>query len=246
MAKKTKSKPLYKCEWRDVVALNFNVDPRLLLPLIPKGTRVLTYHDHALITIMAKNIREYRPYAKNLTLFRSVDEIDIRVYLTWDNGNEVRNGHYKLKNLVSNKMACRIFRFLSGQEQELVSISRSTTGFEDATLDALPTAEYRWSHEDSDNLFRVTARNQAGKGADGSKEQFVLQQEHRFVSSSRGTQCLPIRQTPWLVWNASSGSFDCNTHLFLGKEFRKYFARPSFVLLSRGGEVTVSKGVKVN
>ena len=246
MASTTKTKPVYKCEWRDVVALNFDVDPRLLQPLIPIGTRLLSFNDHTLITIMAKNVREFRPYGRRLTLFRNVNEIDFRIYLSWESDGKTRLGHYKLKNLVSNKMAGRVFRFLTGQEQELVSMSRNTSGFEEVRRDALPSADYRWTHNDVENHFQVKARTQATKSQPGSKELFVLKQEHRFISTQKGTSCFPIRQAPWLVWNASSGSFDCHSHLFLGKELRKYFSRPNFVLLSRGGEITVSRGMKVN
>lgn len=246
MATKTATtRPIFKCEWRDVVALNFDVDPRLLQSIIPEGTRIDHYNDHTLVTLMAKNVREFRPYGRSLTLFRSVDEIDLRTYITWESDGQIYRGHYKMKNLVSNKMACRIFRFLTGQNQILVSLSRETSGFEEARRDALPTADYRWSDQESESHFKVKARTAARKGEDGSKEHFVLQQQNRFVSTRKGTPCFPIRQAPWLVWTASSGSFDCDATRLLGKEFRRYFSRPNFALLSRGGEVTVSRGRKV-
>ena len=114
MATKTATtKPIFKCEWRDVVALNFDVDPRLLQPLIPPGLRIDQFNDHTLITMMAKNVREFRPYGRSLTLFRSIDEIDLRTYVSWDVDGVTHRGHYKLKNLVSNKMASRVFKFLT-------------------------------------------------------------------------------------------------------------------------------------
>jgi uncharacterized protein YqjF (DUF2071 family) len=238
-------KTVYKCEWRDVVALNFDIEPRLLQPLIPRGTRLLPYHEHTLITMMAKNVREFRPWGGRLTLFRSVEEIDLRTYLSWETGGQRRLGHFKLKNLVSSEMATYVFRWLTGQRQTRVPITRQTTNFETARIDAIPTARYSWTIDDEESHFMVTARNEAGKSEAGSKEMFVLWQEHRFVRTRRGTWCYPIRQAPWMVWNASSGSFDVKTHQLASKEFRKYFRSPRFVLLSRGGEVTVSKGWKV-
>ena len=239
------TKSVYKCEWRDVVALNFEVDPRVLQPRLPEGTRIERYNDHTLVTLMAKNIREFRPWGRSLTLFRSLDEIDLRAYINYESGGELHRGHFKLRNFVAGKMGCRVLKFLTGQKQEFVSSTRSTSGFEEARRDALPSADYRWNHGDSKNHFRVKARKQAQKSQEGSKEQFVLEQLNRFVKTSRGTLQYPIRQAPWLVWNASSGSFDCDTANLLGAEFRKYLNRPSFVLLSRGGEVTVYKGKKI-
>ena len=78
------TQPVYRCEWRDVVALNFDVDPRILQSSLPQGTRIVSYNDHTLITLMVKNIREFRPWKRKLVLFRSIDEIDLRTYISWE------------------------------------------------------------------------------------------------------------------------------------------------------------------
>ena len=242
---KSKLSPLYKCEWRDVAALNFDVDPRLLQPLLPQGTRSVAYNDHTLITLMAKNIREFRPWKRQLVLFRTIEEIDLRTYIRWENNGVVRQGHYKFSNLISNKMAGRVLKFLSGQNSEVTAIKRNSKNLSELRLDLLPTVEFRWTTEDQENHFRVSARAAASKSNANSKEMFVLRQEHRFVETKRGVFCHPIRQAPWPVWNASSGSFQVNLHGYVNKELHKYLRRPKFVLISQGGEVTVSKGWKL-
>ena len=240
------TKPVYRCEWRDVVALNFDVDPRILLPFIPQGTRIISYNDHTLITLMAKNVREFRPWKRKLVLFRSIDEVDLRTYISWEKNGQTRQGHFKLGNLVSSKNAARVLRFLTGQQSEIAHIKRESKNLQNVRRDALPTAEFRWKFKEEENHFRVSARSTATKSKPDSKEQFVLRQEHRFIQSSKGVFCHPIRQAPWPVWNAASGSFQVNLNHYVDKELRKYLKRPKFVLLSQGGEVTVSKGIKVN
>ena len=156
-----KTKAAYRCEWREVVALNFKVDPRVLQPHLPAGARILQFNDHVLLTLMAKNVREVQPYGRSLTLFRSIDEIDFRTYISMPVDGEMRRGHLKLRNLISHKMAGRVFKLLTGQTQELISSQRSTSGFEEARRDALPTANYQWTNADQKNQFLVKARNAA-------------------------------------------------------------------------------------
>lgn len=240
------TQPVYRCEWRDVVALNFDVDPRILQSSLPQGTRIVSYNDHTLITLMVKNIREFRPWKRKLVLFRSIDEIDLRTYISWEQDGHIRQGHFKLANLVSSKTASRVLRFLTGQQSEVAQIKRETKNLQNVRRDALPTAEFRWKFKDEENHFRVSARSTATKSKPDSKEQFVLRQEHRFIQRNNGVFCQPIRQAPWPVWNASSGSFHVNLSHFVDKELRKYLKKPKFVLLSQGGEVTVSKGIKVS
>lgn len=243
-----KEKPLkaaFNCEWRDVVALNFEVDVRMLKPLLPAGTQPCLYSDRAILTLMAKDIREFQPWGKSFTLFRSIMEVDLRTYVQQEVDGKVFRGHFKLRNLVNNKLGCRVLKFLTGQKQTPIVGKHSTSGFEEARRDAIPAAEFQWKIDENENKFRVKARNQAKKLVDGTKEQFVLQQMNRFVKTSKGTMRMPIRQAPWLVWNGSSGSFDCSANELLDSSFRKYLSKPSFVLMSRGGQVTVFKGKKV-
>lgn len=230
-----------------MVALNFDVDPRLLQPLLPMGTRSVAYNDHTLITLMAKNVREFRPWKRQLVLFRTFEEIDLRTYISWEKDGILRQGHYKFSNLISNKKAARILRLLSGQKSDVTPIKRNSKNLRELRRGLLPTAEFRWSTEDQENHFRVSARAAATKSKTNSKEMFVLHQEHRFIETKRGgVVCHPIRQAPWPVWNASSGSFQVNLHRYVNKDLHKYLKRPKFVLISQGGEVTISKGWKLS
>ncbi len=235
-------KTRYKCQWREVVAMNFEVDPRVIRRHLPEQLSIDHYNDHTLVTMMAKRVRRFRPWGLPPGLFRGFEQIDFRTYVSCDSGGQTLRGHYVLRSFVSSKMAGGLLKFLTGQPQELISAKRVTSGFEEARRDALPSADYRWNFGDSESHFMVKARQVASKGEAGSKEEFVLQQNRRIQITSDGIQVHEIRQTPWLVWNASSGSFDCNIRSLLGDEFQRYLGQPNFVLLSQGGEVTVFKG----
>ncbi|MGI9518867.1 MAG: DUF2071 domain-containing protein [Pirellulaceae bacterium] len=243
-SKSPRLKTQYKCQWREVVALNFEIDSRVIKRHIPKSLSIDRYNDHTLLTMMAKTVRRLRPWGFGPGLVRSFEEIDFRTYVSCEINGQLYQGHILLKNLVSSKMAGRILHFLTGQESQLVTARRATSGFEEARRDALPSADYRWEFDDSESHFMVKARDAASKSDTGSKEEFVLQQTQRFLQTPRGLMVQQIRQTPWMFWSASSGSFDCDARMLLGEEFRRALTQPKFVLLSRGGKVTVYKPEK--
>ena len=234
----------YKCQWREVVALNFEVDPRVIKRHLPEGLAIDHYNDHTLLTMMAKQVRRLRPWGIGPGLIPAFVEIDFRTYVTCEMNGQQLHGHFKLKNLISSKAGDRVLHFLTGQESSLISAHRVTSGFEEARRDALPSADYRWELDDSESHFLVKARDAATKSDPGSKEEFVLQQSRRFLQTPQGLVTQQIRQTPWMYWSASSGSFDCDARTMLGEELRRYLVQPKFVVLSRGGRVTMYKPQK--
>jgi uncharacterized protein YqjF (DUF2071 family) len=241
MAKTKPAKTLLACQWRDVVALNFEIDDRAVTPHIPPGTRIAKYNDHTMVTLMAKNTRELQPYGGSLTLFRSVLSIDLRCYAQYENNDGIQVGHVLLKHVVSNRMCALLLRFLYGQPCLVQQITHTATDFELARRDALPSADYRWTTDGHENHFSVKAREVGRKPADDSREQFVLQQKYRFAGTPRGTIAYEIRQTPWVVWRASSGSYDCEKSDFVDTDFGRYLRKPMSVHMSAGGEVKIYK-----
>ena len=138
-------------------------------------------------------------------------------------------------------------KYLFPQTYEATTINRTATGFEDARSDIMPTADYRWLMGESDNHFKVKARSEVRKHTVDSKEEFIFHHRYMFVSTKNGTVEYAIRQAPWLVWDAASGAFDCDTRHLLGEPFRRYLKnRPSSVLLSRGGDITFARGEMIS
>lgn len=239
--KKSNPGTLLSCQWRDVVALNFEIDDRALTPYLPPGTRLAKYNNHTMITMMAKNARELQPWGRSLTLFRSIDSIDLRCYVQCETSTGVIVGHVILHHVLSNKLCARLLKFLYKQSCDVEKIIHTATNFETAQRDALPAAEYRWGSEEQENHFSVKARAGGRKPADDSKEDFVLNQRYRFANSPHGTIMYAIRQTPWVVWKASSGSYECARSYGLGSSMARYLKKPTSVLMSSGGEVKIHK-----
>lgn len=232
---------LLACQWRDVVALNFEADERALAPYLPPGTRVARYNNHTMLTLMAKNARELQPWGGSLTLFRSVGSIDIRCYVQCETNSGITVGHVVLRRMLSNKWCARLLRALYRTTCDVEKITHEAKNFETAQRDALPSAEYRWTTGGESNQFVVRARAAGRKPADQSREDFVLHQRYRFAASPSGTRVSNIRQTPWVVWNASSGSYDCAETRWLGPGLSRYFRKPMSVMMSSGGEVKIHR-----
>ncbi len=237
--KSVKSRTLLACQWRDVVALNFDIDDRTLQPHVPAGTRLAKYNNHSMVTLMAKNARELQAWGKPLTLFRSIRSLDLRCYVECDTAAGALRGHVMLRHIVSSRLCARLLKVLYKSACDVEKITHTVQNFETAQRNALPSAEYQWTSNGEMNHFSVRARKAGRKPAADSREEFVLHQQYRFASKPEGTVVYAIRQTPWVVWSASSGSYECDKSRFLGADFGRHLKKPATIMMSSGGDVRI-------
>lgn len=246
MTKKTTDRTLLACQWRDVVAINFDVDQRAITPYLPPGLRVANYHDRTMITVLAKNTRELQPYGGRLTLFRSVLSIETRCYAEYMGKSGPIVGHVVLKHLLNNRNCWYLMRFLFRQPFRVAKINHEASNFESPQRGALPTADYRWNDDGDDNHVSVSAREVARKPAENSREAFVLYQNYRFGLHKGTSIAWKIHHAPWAMWKASSGTFECSRDKLVDASFAKFLRKPSTVMMSAGGEIQISRAVPLS
>jgi uncharacterized protein YqjF (DUF2071 family) len=46
------SRPFLTAAWRHLVMLNYQIDPAVLLPLVPRGTELDTWEDKAIVSVV--------------------------------------------------------------------------------------------------------------------------------------------------------------------------------------------------
>ncbi|OYW21001.1 MAG: hypothetical protein B7Z55_06340, partial [Planctomycetales bacterium 12-60-4] len=68
-------------EWRWLVMLNFEVDPKLLQPLIPAGTELDNWQDRTLISVVGFRFLKTRLCGWAIPGHQNFDEVNLRFYV---------------------------------------------------------------------------------------------------------------------------------------------------------------------
>jgi len=242
----SKGKTLYQAEWREIVVINFEIDPKLLKTYIPPKTELDFFNGVTFVTLMARVCKNIRPYGWPLVIARSVEQIQLRFYVKRHVGDSVRRGICLIKDYVPKKKTSLLLNWMFKHSFAPVKVKRESSHFNGTSPEQMPTVEYQWLTGEHWNRVRVKARSQMRTQEKETKESFVLDHHYGYTVKDGRTFEYFVDYSPWAMWDAQSGSFDCNTEQVFGKPFvRALSHRPASVFLARGSEVVIHQPTEI-
>ncbi len=235
--------PFLTGEWRDLVMLNFEVDPALLAGRVPTGTELDTWRGRTLISIVGFRFLHPRLHGMPLPFHRHFDEVNLRFYVRREIGGEVHRGVVFIRELAPPRLIVWTARLLYGEHFETARVRRELR---------LPTPEsrgrgvatYAWRARGLWNRATVEVAGEPDLPAPESEEAFVVERTRAFTRRRDGsTREYRVTHPPWRIWRATSAELDCDVvgELY-GPEFARALSRPpTSALLADGSAVAVHR-----
>ncbi len=237
---------LMRCQYSDLVLLNFEVDPESLKPHVPNGLKLALYNDSCFVSLVAKRISKVN-YGGFILPMMPFVHMGLRIYVRRQVGSTVRHGIYYLQEYVQRKSVASVLNWFFQSTPKVMKMKSENTGFHEADPAVMPNAMYRWQINEQWNRVRVTGHSLLNTAAKETKEQFVLDCRNMYyLRKNELCECFS-EHPPWVIWGAASGSFDCDTEALFGRDFVKPLRRrPASVFLARGSDVSIYRPTVIN
>ena len=243
---KSDRKTLYAAEWREIVVINFEIDPKLLRNFIPPKTELDFFNETSFVTLMARACKNVKPYGWPIVFAKSIDQILLRFYVKRKVGDTWRRGVCLIRDYLPKRKASFFLNWMFKHSFTQVPIKRTSSNFESGLPTQLPTVEYQWTTGDYVNHIKVNARSQMRQQEQETKESFVLDHHYGYTVKEGKTYEYYVEYSPWAMWDAQSGSFDCDTENVFGRPFvRALKQRPASVFLARGSDVIIYRPTEI-
>ena len=81
LKKQITRKPLMKAKFSEVVALNLQIDPEILKPLVPKGLELNFFKDETYVSLVAMMLRDVRVWGIPIHIASGFEEVNLRFYV---------------------------------------------------------------------------------------------------------------------------------------------------------------------
>jgi uncharacterized protein len=236
-------------EWRDLVMLNYEVDPGLLNPYVPRGTSLDSFEGRTYLSLVGFRFLHTKLLGCFPVPFHTdFDEINLRFYVRRKNVNEdreeVRRGVVFLAEVVPRLAIATTARLLYGENYTSLPMRHRIEADECNRTTQYRTIEYLWKV--GGQWCRLSAKT-AGppiRPKEGSLEQFIT--EHYWgYSAQRAGGCLEyhVSHVPWQAWTASEAQFEGDaSDLYGSKLGAVLLRRPDSAFMAEGSAVTVFKG----
>ena len=231
--------PFLTAFWSNLVVINFEVDPTILLPLVPPGTELDFFDGKALVSVIAFNFENNKLFGVIPTFpVTRFEEINLRFYVRRRVGEEVRRGVVFVKEVVPSALIAGTARILYNEPYEARPMTHSDEHFHSSDGGTL---SYSVTIGAKDVSISATTEGELQAMREQSVEQFIL--EHYWGYTNREnctTSEYRVAHESWRFWSTASTAIDEALATLYPPAFAPFLERePHSAFVARGSSVAV-------
>jgi len=208
-------------EWRDLVMLNYEIEPGLLTRHVPPGTSLDSFNGRTYISLVGFRFCRTKLFGCfPVPLHADFDEVNLRFYVRRKEGSDDRRGVVFIAEVVPRRAIAITARLLYGENYSCLPM-KHRIGSEESTK----TAEYQWQVDDQWCTLSAQSTGAPQHPQAGSLEQFIT--EHYWgYSTQRSGRCLEyyVSHVPWQVWATTAARFEGMPAIFMGANSGTFFS----------------------
>jgi uncharacterized protein len=229
-------------EWRNLVMLNYEVDPNILTKRVPHGTEVDSFQGKTFVSLVGFQFLRTKLFGILPVPFHAdFEEVNLRFYVRRRERNEVRRGVVFIREIVPKRAVAQLARLIYGE-----NYSRCPMRHDVSANGTRRTAEYQWKLNSNWCKLHAEAGGDAALPKEESLEQFITEHYWGYVSRRGGCLEYRVSHEPWRVWTCTTGSFEGNSDTLYGPELGDILHRtPSSAFIADGSPVLVFAGKRI-
>ena len=234
------SRPVFlKARWQNLLMINFEVDPKILLPHLPAYTELDSFNNKTLVSVVGFMFNDTNVFGLRWPYHTNFEEVNLRFYVKHFNGKTWKRGVVFISEIVPSPVIALIANRLYHEHYSAKRMSHATLLSGDGLF-----LSYTWKHRNKWNVLEATANTQLQEIKQGSEEEFIFEHYWGYNAyNSTTTIEYGVEHKMWQVQKVKDWKLDCDFSQY-GSQFVPYLsAKPSSVFLANGSEVLIRKPV---
>jgi len=229
-------------EWRDLVMVNYEVDPKLLKDRVPAGTALDSFDGRTYVSLVGFQFCRTKLFgAVAIPFHANFDEVNLRFYVRRHEGDENRRGVVFIAEIVPKWAIAQVARLAYGE-----NYFRRPMKHRIEMNGAAKTAEYEWQHSGARCRLYAHASGLSAPAEEGSLEQFITEHYWGYSAQRSGALEYRVAHARWNVWTTSEAGFEGDAGDLYGSELGKVLQRrPDSAFIVDGSPVEVFTGRKI-
>ena len=241
-----KTKEFLTAEWRNLAMINYEIDPAILQPMVPRGTELDTWQGKTFISEVGFLFLNTRVAGVAIPFHRNFEEINLRFYVRRKAEDGWRRGVVFVKEIVPRLAIAAVARVVYN-ENYVARRMWHGTDLSETSFTKTGVVEYGWMEKTGRNFLRVRATGKAEPLVAGSEEEFITEHYWGYAAQrDGGTVEYQVEHPSWNVWQVRQAEFDCDVELVYGEQFAEALrGKPSSAFVADGSPIIVRKGVRL-
>lgn len=232
-----------KAQWNNLLMLNYEVDPQILIAYLPPFTELDLWQGKALVSMVGFLFQDTQVLGIRWPMHVNFEEVNLRFYVRYFDGIEWKRGAVFISEIVPKRMIVLIANNLYKEHYNAMPMRHHINKITEDRTQYL----YEWKLNGRWNRLGGTVNNKLVPMNAGSQEEFIL--EHYWGYNRAGDKLTIEYQVEHISWNAGAVTdaiFDADISKLYGKAFEPYLsAQPYSAFFADGSDVIVRAGMKI-
>ncbi|MDB4889444.1 MAG: hypothetical protein JWL61_1299 [Gemmatimonadetes bacterium] len=220
-------------EWRNLAMLNYVVDPALLMPFVPKGTVLDTWHGRTYVSLVGFMFVDTRVLGVPIPFHRTFEEVNLRFYVRRTVDGEVRRAVTFLRELVPRRAIAFVAQLGYNEPYTALPMRHEV---------APGSVTYEWMLRDRWCGLRVETTGAPRAIEPGSEEEFITEHYWGYTRQRDGSTVeYQVVHPSWIVSAVSRSAVIGDLTELYGDAFAARLCEPPHsAFLADGSAISVS------
>jgi uncharacterized protein YqjF (DUF2071 family) len=237
--------PFLTAEWRHLGILTFEIDPRVVSPLVPAGTELDVWQGRTFVSVVGFLFLDTRVLGVAIPFHRDFEEVNLRFYVRRKAEDGWRRAVVFVKEIVPRLAIALTARAAFGERYVACRMRHRIEG--ETCAAGRRTVSYSWWVRGRENRIELSALGDAREAPEGSDEEFITEHYWGYARRRGGrTSEYRVEHPRWRVRTATEARLDCDVAAVYGSAFVEFLkAPPASAFLAEGSKVKVFRAASL-
>lgn len=226
-----------KAKWENIIMANYEIDPKILLPFLPKGVELDLFDGKAYISLVGFMFKKTKLFNIPIPYFGTFEEINLRFYVIRKEENQIKRGVVFINETIPYKPVAWLANRLYKEHYTVVPTKNKITIENNSQK-----VHFQWLKNKKWNSIYVDSETKSGLMKSDSLEKFIYEHYYGYTKiNDQNTEEYQLHHPSWNVHKVNDYNVDCDFEAMYGASFSVLNqSKPIAVFIAEGSAVKVN------
>ena len=225
-----------KANWENIIMANYEIEPSILIPFLPKGVEIDFFNEKAYISLVGFMFKKTKLFNIPIPWFGDFEEINLRFYVVRKENDEIKRGVVFINETIPYRIVAWIANKLYKEHYTVVP-----TKHEIITENSIQKIKFEWLLNKNWQSIYVESSTKSNFMKKGSLENFIYEHYYGYTKVDENkTEEYKLQHPSWETSEVINYEIDCDFKAMYGNSFSVLNqTKPTAVFIAKGSSVGV-------